>query len=75
MYRGVNVTFPVPVKITVNVKADSTKSSAPLATTTVQLRKPNQELTALRFQLDSTGQLVPGSINSIFKPLRVAATQ
>jgi hypothetical protein len=46
-----------------------------VATTTVQLRKPNQELTALRFRLDSTGQLVPGSINSIFKPLRVAASQ
>ncbi|MER9428838.1 hypothetical protein [Mesorhizobium sp. M0408] len=75
MYRGVNVTYAVPVKITVNVKTDSTKSSTPLATTTVQLRKPNQELTALRFRLDPTGQLVPGSINSIFKPLRVAASQ
>jgi hypothetical protein len=74
MYRGVNVTYPVPVKITVNVKT-STKSSTLLATTTVQLRKPNQELTAVRFKLDSTGQLVPGSINSIFKPLREAASQ
>ncbi|MER9756615.1 hypothetical protein NKJ46_24835 [Mesorhizobium sp. M0166] len=74
MYRGVNVKYPVPVKIIVNAKRDS-KPSAPVATTTVQLRKPNQELTALRFRLDSTGQLVPGSINSIFKPLRVAATQ
>jgi hypothetical protein len=74
MYRGVNVTYPVPVKISVNVKRDA-KSSAPVATTTVQLRKPNQELTALRFRLDSTGQVVPGSVNSIFKPLRVAASQ
>jgi hypothetical protein len=75
MYRGVNVTYPVPVKVIVSVKPDTAKSAAPLATTTVQLRKPNQELTAVRFKLDSTGQLVPGSINSIFKPLRVAASQ
>jgi hypothetical protein len=75
MYRGVNVTYPVPVKVIVSLKPDRTQSSAPLATTTVQLRKPNQELTALRFKLDSTGKLVQGSINSIFKPLRVAASQ
>lgn len=75
MYRGVNVTYPIPVKVIVSLKPDRTQSSAPLATTTVQLRKPNQELTALRFKLDSTGKLVQGSINSIFKPLRAAATQ
>ena len=75
MYRGVNVTYPVPVKVIVSLKPDRAQSSAPLATTTVQLRKPNQELTALRFKLDSTGKLVQGSINSIFKPLRVAASQ
>ena len=75
MYRGVNVTYPIPVKVTVMVKRDRTQSSAPLATTTVQLLRPNQELTALRFKLDSTGKLVPGSINSIFKPLRAAASQ
>ena len=75
MYRGVNVSYPVPVKITVNVKRDSSKSATPVATTTVELRKPNQELTALRFRLDSNGQLVPGSVNSLFKGLRVAAAQ
>jgi hypothetical protein len=75
MYRGVNVSYPVPVKITVNLKRDSSKTITSLATTTVELRKPNQELTALRFRLDSNGQLVPGSINSLFKGLRVAATQ
>ena len=75
MYRGVNVSYPVPVKITVNVKRDSSKSATPVATTTVELRKPNQELTALRFRLDSAGQLVPGTVNSLFKGLRVAAAQ
>jgi hypothetical protein len=75
MYRGVNVAYPVPVKITVNVKRDSSKTATPVATTTVELRKANQELTALRFRLDSNGELVPGSVNSLFKGLRVAAAQ
>jgi hypothetical protein len=75
MYHGTNVSYPIPVKITVNVKRDSSKSATPLATTTIELRKPNQELTALRFRLDSNGQLVPGSVNSLFKGLRVAAAQ
>ena len=75
MYRGVNVSYPVPVKITVNLKRDSSKTVTALATTTIELRKPNQELTALRFRLDPAGQLVPGSMNSLFKGLRVAAAQ
>ena len=75
MYRGINVSYPIPVKLTVNVKHDAEKTATSLATTTVELRKPNQELTALRFRLDAAGQLVPGSINSLFKPLRVAAAQ
>ena len=75
MYRGVNVSFPIPVKITVNAKSNSSKTATRLATTTVELLKPNQEITALRFRLDSNGQLVPGSLNSLFKGLRVAAAQ
>jgi hypothetical protein len=39
----------------------------------VELRKEGQELTALRFRLDANGDLVVGSVNSLFKPLRVAA--
>ncbi|KAA3451606.1 hypothetical protein C7I87_06225 [Mesorhizobium sp. SARCC-RB16n] len=70
MYRGVNVTYPIPVKVTVSVKPDATKSSTPLATTTVQLRKPNQELTVLRFRLDSAGQLVPAASTASSNPPR-----
>jgi hypothetical protein len=35
----------------------------------------NQEITTLRFRLDGDGQLVAGSLNSLFKGLRVAAVQ
>src|SRR3954451_16346799 len=35
MYHGAAVSYPIPVKITVSVKRDSSKSATPLATTTV----------------------------------------
>jgi hypothetical protein len=73
MYRGRQASYPIAVKIVASVKDDLTGSAKRLVTTTVELRKEGQELTALRFRLDSKGGLVAGSVNSLFKPLRVAA--
>jgi hypothetical protein len=73
MYRGRSVSYPVAVKIVASVKDDQTGSAKQLITTTVQLSQQGQELTALRFHLDSKGGLVAGSVNSLFKPLRMAA--
>jgi hypothetical protein len=76
MYRGgAGVTYPVPVKVAVNLKRDSNQSTKQVLTTKVDLRRANQEVTALRFRIDPTGQLVAGSVNSLFKELRVAAVQ
>ena len=72
MYRDRESTLPVPVKVGVTLKRDGAQSTKPLVTTTVMLRKINQEVTALRFRLDRNGDLVAGSINSLFKGLRVA---
>jgi hypothetical protein len=73
MYRGRQVSFPLAVKIVASVKDDATGSAKQLVSTMVELRKEGQELTALRFRLDAAGRLVAGSVNSLFKPLRVAA--
>jgi hypothetical protein len=73
MYRGRQVSFPLAVKIVASVKDDVSGAAKQLVTTTVELRKEGQELTALRFRLDAKGGLVAGSVNSLFKPLRVAA--
>jgi hypothetical protein len=75
MYRGIGITYPVPVKIVASVKADASAPARQLVATTIELRRENQELTALRFRLDSKGQLQPGSVNSLFKELRVASAQ
>jgi hypothetical protein len=75
MYRGVNVAYPIPVKVVASVKRDAGAASTPLAATTVELRRENQEVTALRFRLDGEGALVAGSVHSLFKELRVASAQ
>jgi hypothetical protein len=75
MYRARGSELPIQVKVGVTLKRDTAKSVTPLATTTVMLRKINQEVTALRFRLDGNGELVAGSANNLFKPLRVAAAQ
>jgi len=73
MYRGVGVSYPIPVRVEARLQNDSDKSSQPLATATVLLRHENDQLTAFRFRLDERGHLVAGSINSIYKELRTAA--
>jgi hypothetical protein len=44
-------------------------------TTMIELRKQNQQITALRFRIDPAGEIVAGSVDSLYKPLRVAAAQ
>ena len=75
MYRGVDVAYPVAVKVVASVRQDADSPAKQLVATTVQLRHENQELTALRFRLDAEGGLVADSINNLFKELRVASAQ
>jgi hypothetical protein len=75
MYRGVNVPFPVTVKVVASLSAEPNASPRQLVATTVELRREGQELTALRFRLGADGALVQGSVHSLFKELRVASAQ
>jgi hypothetical protein len=75
MYRGGNTQFPVPVKVVASVKASPEESTRQLLTTTVELHRENEEITAFRFRLDGEGNLITGSVNSLNKPLRAAAAQ
>jgi hypothetical protein len=73
MYRGIGVKYPVEVKIVASVKATPDDMARQIVATTVNLRRENDQITAFRFRLDEKGQLVAGSINSLFKELRVAS--
>lgn len=72
MYRGIGVAYPIAVKIVASVKQTPDSSSRQIISTTVELKKEGQELTAVRFRLTDDGDLVPGSLNSLYKPLRAA---
>jgi hypothetical protein len=56
-----------------SVRADEEGKSRQLVTTNVELLRLNDQVTAFRFNLDPEGNLVPGSVNSLFKELRVAS--
>lgn len=63
---------PVPVQVEVSVKTENGNKSSMkiLATTSVTLGIEGEEQTALRFRLTPEGELVPGSLNHVFRPLR-----
>jgi hypothetical protein len=72
-YRaGLDVRFPVEVKVAARLKKTTTGSAHLLIARTVKLLGENQEITVFRFTLDQNGDLVPGSTNHLFKELRVA---
>ena len=73
MYRGIDVTYPVTVKVVARAKPAAEEAAQELAIATVQLRHENDQVTAFRFQLDGHGRLVAGSTNSVYKELRTAA--
>jgi len=73
MYRGVGVSYPITVKVVVSVKGNPQDTAQQILATTVQLHHENEEVTAFRFSLDGHGQLIQGSVNNLYKELRVAA--
>ena len=56
------------------VKAAPEEQTRQLLTTTVNLEKENQEITAFRFRLDGNGTLDRGSVHSLQKSLRTAGS-
>lgn len=63
---------PVPVTVEVRLANMDGGSSRVLLTTTVTLSRQGQEVTAVAFDLTADGSIVPGSVNSVFVPLRNA---
>jgi hypothetical protein len=72
LYRNVSGVSPIPVTVIASLKKNPGSSAVALATTQIKLRGENQEITAFRFRLSERGDLVPGSIHTLPKPLRTA---
>ncbi|AZO29331.1 hypothetical protein [Mesorhizobium sp. M1B.F.Ca.ET.045.04.1.1] len=72
-YRCPQLPQDVKVVVELNTGEPGKTEMKPLVNTTVKLVTDGQERTAIRFKLDeSTKDIVPGSKNSVFKPLRSA---
>ena len=70
MYRNKSKVSPVKVTVVTSVKKPNSESAKQILTSSVDLMVENQETTVYRFKLTEAGELVPGSVNSLPKPLR-----
>lgn len=72
LFRG-----PGPIEVTVEIRVANMGGgdSRALLTTKVTLHKTGQEITAVAFDLTADGAIVPGSVNSVFQPLRNARAE
>ncbi|MER9768960.1 hypothetical protein NKJ09_23180 [Mesorhizobium sp. M0189] len=71
-YRCPQLPQEVKVVVEINTGEPGKASLKPLVNTTVKLVTNGQERTAIRFKLTDKGEIVTGSMNSVFKPLRSA---
>lgn len=72
LYRG---SGPIEVTVEIRVANMGGGDSRALMTTKVILHKTGQEITAVAFDLTADGAIVPGSVNSVFTPLRNARAE
>ena len=70
MYRNKSKVSPVKVTVVTSVKRPNAESAKQILTSSIDLMAENQETTVYRFKLTEAGELVPGSVNSLPKPLR-----
>lgn len=69
LYRLRTGQVPVSVKVVVSVRIGNA-ATRQIIVTDVALERVGQEVTAVRFALDNSGNLVAGSVRTTFKPLR-----
>ncbi len=72
LYRNMSHKSPIRVTVVASVKKSAQESARQLVASEVNLRREGQELTVFRFRLNERGDLVPGSVNSLNRPLRSA---
>jgi hypothetical protein len=70
LYRDSAGVYPVPVTVVTSVNRPKQEHTQQLLASKVELSREGEETTVYRFQLTKTGELVPGSVYSLFKELR-----
>jgi hypothetical protein len=70
LYRNPADVLPIPVTAVVSVKRTPEDSARQILAAKVELEREGHELTVFRFTLDDHGELVPGSVHDLERPLR-----
>ena len=70
LYRSRAGLAAVPVTVIVSTKPSSADPARQVLMSKVELAREGQERTVFRFRLSERGDLVPGSVTSLQKPLR-----
>ena len=70
LYRNKSAILPVPVTMVASVKRTNGANLKRLTSAKVELGYTGEEITVIRFALNKTGEIVPGSMHELFKPLR-----
>ena len=70
LYRDMSGSLPISISLAVSVKSKPQVAAKRILTTKLELEHQGQEITAFRFSLDEDGNLVPGSVHDLPKPLR-----
>jgi hypothetical protein len=74
LYRNTARVSPIPITVVASVKKSATESARQIVATEISLTREGQEITVFRFKLGEQGDLVPGSVHSLQRPLRSAKT-
>jgi hypothetical protein len=70
LYRNPSGVYPVPVTVVTSVKRNAKETARQLLASDVLLVSAGEEVTVYRFDLSADGDLVAGSVHSLYKALR-----
>jgi hypothetical protein len=70
LYRNKSAILPVPVTVVASVKRTNAANLKRLTSAKIELAYTGEEVTVVRFSLNKTGEIVPGSMHRLHKPLR-----
>jgi hypothetical protein len=74
LYRNPSQHYPVHATVVTSVKRDTAERAEQLLASKVLLLSDGDETTVYRFRLTEAGDLVAGSVHSVFKELRARRT-
>jgi hypothetical protein len=70
LYRDMSGLLPLPVVVSVSVKSSPQVAAKRVLHTKLLMKHQGQETTAFRFELDKSGNVVPGSVHDLPVSLR-----